>query len=136
MNIIVKRECDSGFETLGQLHVDTGIQVLFECFTLELPWKDNARQISCIPIGTYEWIKVGATATIPYAHIAIQDVENRDGVCIHAANYYTQLRGCIAVGKKQIDINGDGQIDVTESKKTFEKMMSLLPDFGKLIIIE
>ena len=135
MKIIVQREIDNGIETLGKMHIDTGTQILFECETLELPDKANASQISCIPKGSYDWVKVAASANIPYDHISILNVSHRSGVCIHAANYYTQLRGCIAVGKQRVDINGDGQKDITESKKTFEKVMSLLPDSGKLVII-
>lgn len=134
--IIVTREEDNGVETLGDLSVDTGTQSVFNCETLELPNKNNARQISCIPAAKYNWAKVPASTAIPYPHIAILDVPDRDGVCIHAANYHTQLRGCIAVGKNEIDINGDGQKDVTESKKTFEKLMAILPEKGELIILE
>lgn len=141
MTIIVHRNSDNGIETLGDLHIDTGIQTLFTCKSLELPdfnndgIAGNEKGKSCIPKNTYDWVKVGATANIPYNHISILNIPGRSGVCIHAGNYYTQIKGCIIVGKNHIDINGDGQIDVTESRKTFDKMMELLPDSGKLIIM-
>lgn len=139
MNIIIHRDTDQTIETKGKLSVDTGIQILFDCLSLELAWKNNEQGVSCIPAGTYEWVKVGATANIPYTHISILNVKDRSGVCIHAANMaaglHPQLKGCIAVGTAYADINSDHIDDITNSKATFEKMMALLPDSGKLIII-
>lgn len=136
MNIILERISDDGVETLGHLHVDTGTQTIFSCDSIERPWKDNEHQTSCIPIATYEWVKVGATAHIPYTHISILNVPDRLGICIHRSNFYSDLLGCIAVGVGGKDINGDGELDVASSTATFDKMMSLLPDIGKLIIIK
>lgn len=135
MNLLVKRQSDNGIETLGDMLIvsETGATV-FKCETLELPYKDNQKMISCIPKGVYHCEKVGASANIPYDHIAITNVPNRSGVCIHKANYVTQLRGCIAVGEKEVDINGDGTTDISNSGKTFQKLMSLLPDKFKLTI--
>lgn len=128
--IYVIRQKDNGVETLGDLNYCT-----FKCDTLELPWKFNKKQISCIPVGAYLWKKVPATAAIPYPHISILDVPGRDGICIHSANYFTQLKGCIAVGDKEVDINKDGQTDVANSKNTFSKLMDLLPEEGEIIIV-
>lgn len=130
MRIEVKRQLpDNGIETLGDLSYGD-----FKCESLELPWYNNQRRISCIPAGLYKWKKVGATTAIPYEHILILDVKGRDGICIHRANYYTQIKGCIAVGDKEVDINKDGQMDVTNSKNTFTKLMALLPEEGEINI--
>ncbi|RXM52933.1 hypothetical protein BOQ64_00520 [Chryseobacterium sp. CH25] len=66
------------------------------CYTLELPWKDNLNNISCIPIGTYKGIlrydkKDGW-------RIQLDNVPNRTGVQIHMGNYTTQIEGCVLVG--------------------------------------
>lgn len=138
MNLIIERDKGYIIETKGRLIVDSGIQNLFECLTLELPFLNNQKGISCIPVGTYSWKKVGAS-NIPYDHISIPEVENRSGICIHYGNFaagdHPDIKGCILTGNKYADINGDGFMDILNSKKTFEKMMSLLPDSGKLIII-
>jgi hypothetical protein len=134
MKLIVERKSDNGVETLGTLSlIDNNIAV-FKCVTLELPDKNNQQQISCIPKNTYKCSKVGASTNIPYKHIAIENVPNRSGVCIHKANYVSQLRGCIAVGKDIVDINGDKQLDITASGITFDNLMALLPDKFELEI--
>lgn len=133
MNIKIIRKPDQSVETMGYMAADC-----FKCKTLELAWNDNKKKVSCIPVGAYKWEKVPASTNIPYPHIAIKNVPNRDGICIHSANYAagktTQLLGCIAVGSGYSDINKDGYLDIIESKKTFEKLMSVLPNSGKLII--
>ena len=127
--IIIIRLPSEAEQTLG-----TGLFGEFEFKTLELSWRQNQRGVSCIPAGEYGCIKILATASIPYPHIAILNVQNRDGVRIHKANYWRQLRGCIAVGDAHVDIDGDGNKDVRNSGKTFEKLMSLLPETFKLKI--
>lgn len=121
-------------QTLGKMVVLNDSTEVFNCFTLELPWKGNINNKSCIPTGEYDCIKVPATAAIPYEHILILNVPDREGCCIHIANYYTQIRGCIAVGDAHVDINKDGDLDVRNSKNTFEALMKLLPKKFKLII--
>ncbi len=37
-------------QTIGSLMMDGEIF----CYTLELPWRENRKNISCIPIGDYE----------------------------------------------------------------------------------
>lgn len=122
-------------QTLGKAEVLSEANVIyFKCETLELGWHNNKRQISCIPKGEYKCVKVGNTHNIPYPHISITNVLNRDGVCIHSANYYTQLLGCIAVGDSRIDLNKDGLMDIANSKKTFDKLMEQLPNEFNLTI--
>ena len=128
MKIEVIRTIDNGIETLGSLAVIGGDGILFTCVTLELPWKDNEMGISCIPKGIYHARKVKATTAIPYEHIYLMDVPHRSGICIHKANYVSQLQGCIAVGQDKADINKDGQLDVTKSGATFSKLMAIVPD--------
>jgi hypothetical protein len=128
--LIVKRNEGTGLQTLGEMTFGD-----FKCKTLELPWLNNQQKISCIPYGQYTCEKKYPTAAIPYQHVTILNVPNRSGIAIHKANYYTQLRGCIAVGEDQIDINNDGQKDVTNSASTFDKLMEVLPKRFTLIII-
>lgn len=65
------------------------------CKTIELPWRDNQAQISCIPEGTFtpllrENKKYGA-------HLWVTGVPGRSFILIHPANNAeTELEGCIA----------------------------------------
>lgn len=126
--LIVHRTTKGSKECIGEMLVMYGTEVAFSCKTLELPDKGNAPQVSCIPEGTYKCQKVGPSPSIPYDHFWIKDVPNRSGIKIHRANYFTQLRGCIAVGKAHTDLNKDGEQDVTESKNTLDKLLAMLPD--------
>lgn len=135
MEIVVTRRIDNGRETLGQMNcIGADGQHLVLC-TLELPWQDNHNEVSCIPKGTYSVAKISPSANIPYEHFAIQNVPSRSGVCIHAANYVSQLRGCIAVGLAEGDINGDGLLDITSSQTALKKLLDFLPAECSLQII-
>ena len=114
-------------ETLGEGQVGD-----FKFVTLELPWKNNQRRISCIPPGTYKGVK--RTSPKYGLHVHILDVPGRDLILMHNANYVTQLEGCVAVGEAIRDINADGTLDVTNSVKTLKKLVSLLPDSFTIII--
>lgn len=97
----------------------------FRCFTLELPWKNNQQDISCIPAGWYNCRKI-----VSGKHgkcIEICDVVGRTLVRIHPANYTRDLLGCIAVGASLVDLDRDGIMDTGTSKATMTKMMSALP---------
>ena len=64
-------------------------------FTIELPWIQNRRNISCIPEGTYE-IKARFSPKFK-EHLILQQVENRRLILIHPANdALKELQGCIA----------------------------------------
>ena len=68
---------------------------LVVCNTIELPWLQNQRNISCIPEERYElrkrFIKKFGL------HLLVVDVPDRSWILIHPANdAKTQLKGCIA----------------------------------------
>lgn len=97
----------------------------FECKTLELPWKNNDRRVSCIPRGIYH---VEKRVSAKYGnHFWIKDVENRSFILIHSGNYYMNTLGCILVGTDHTDINGDGHRDVISSKDTMIELNKALP---------
>lgn len=128
------RTTDNSIQTVGKIYV-SGDQH-YTADTLERPYKNNEKGISCIPAGRYICVKVGPSEAIPYDHISITNVPNRSGVCIHSGNLYTHSKGCIIVGKGYADINKDGQQDVLQSKKTLIELMNVLPDEFTLNITE
>lgn len=123
----VNRFSDDSKETLSNIVLTEHNNTLFACVGMELPWKNNDKGVSCIPAGKYKCVKVPASVAIPYEHISITNVDGRSGVCIHKANFVRQLQGCIAVGDKHIDIDKDNLLDITNSGKTFNVLMTLLP---------
>ena len=117
---------DNGKQTVGLLSVYDDLKNIYNCKTLELPWKNNEQRVSCFPDGKYKCKK---RYSKKYSwHIHILNVPNRTFILIHAANFVRQLLGCVAVGKDFTDIDGDGLRDVTSSKATLKKLLSFLPD--------
>jgi hypothetical protein len=120
-------------QTKGELFVlDEFANVLFRCFTLELPWKDNQRKISCIPAGIYKVVRRFSQRFNNHLHIL--DVPERTFILIHEANFVHQLEGCIAVGASRIDLNGDGKLDITQSVITKNKILEFITGPTEIII--
>lgn len=107
--------------TLGRLSVGG-----FQCFTLELPWLDNQRGKSCAPAGKYKAFKRNSPKN--GLVFELRDVPNRSNIQCHAGNYTRQIEGCILVGSSIAFLDGDSIPDVTNSKATLDKLLSLLPD--------
>lgn len=133
MKALIKRFDYSDKQTLGSLVLFNGLDVLYSCYTLELPDLCNARRISCIPAGIYN-VVIRRSKRFDY-HFHITDVKNRDYILIHAGNYFSDILGCILVGKTLKDINNDGYRDVTSSRKTLRKLLELAPEGFELEII-
>lgn len=105
--------------TFGRLTTSTGIQA----FSLELPWRDNAESISCIPEGVYDaFYRVSPSNG---EVIELKGVEGRTYIQFHAGNYTRQIEGCILPGKGITHIDGDDIPDVTNSG---DIMAKLIPD--------
>jgi len=65
------------------------------CHTIELPWLQNEKQISCIPIGKYRLLKRFHKKF--GCHLWVSNVPNRQYILIHPANNaQKELLGCIA----------------------------------------
>lgn len=126
MKAILIRHDRTPFYTLGTLIVQAGNMREVEIDTLELPWKMNQRNISCIPEGVYQAEKYESEKHGKCFHV--KDVENRTGILIHPANFVRELRGCIAPGLSHADIDQDGIIDVTSSRKAMDILLEKLPD--------
>ncbi|NME67204.1 DUF5675 family protein [Flammeovirga aprica] len=117
--VIIVRLEDSGKQTIGHLSVFDGKEKLMEAKTLELPDKNNARSISCIPRGTY-LCKPYSSKNYPN-HYEVKNVPNRSHILFHEGNFNHNTEGCILMGKSFKDLNRDGELDVTSSVPTFEK---------------
>ena len=118
--------------TIGSGYVMLDGKIQFSFKTLELPWKTNARQISCIPEGSYRTIKHSSPKF--KQSFWLQDVPNRSEILIHAGNFTSQILGCILPGKTHADINQDGIMDVTSSVDTIKELYKYLPNEFRTII--
>ena len=121
--IVITRTHENDTQTLGDLEVYTD-KLIFACKTLELPDRDNQRNISRIPSNHYSALK----------HISpkfgkslyIENVPDRSEILIHRGNYHTDTKGCILVGEDHTDIDNDGHKDVVNSKQTMDELYDIL----------
>lgn len=103
-------------------------------FTLELPWLNNAPNISCVIDGKYNY-KKRVSPGKGYEVIELIDVPGRSYIQIHLGNFTNQIQGCILPGTGLKDIDEDGCIDVTGSENAFNSIMENTPDLGTIEII-
>lgn len=84
--------------------------------TLELPWKDNQPNESCIPAGTYTCKRVDS----PHFGntFEITGVPGRTHVLFHKGNKVSDVKGCVAVAEKF-----SGEL-VAESKEGYDELMA------------
>ena len=114
--------------TIGVLTTNTGLRL----FTLELPWLENKNDVSCIPSGDY-----GAFIRVSPKNgevIELRGTGTRTNIQIHAANFTSQIEGCIAVGLSIADINADGTPDVTSSKKALSQLMKEAKQCDQIVV--
>lgn len=114
--------------------INNANEAVFTFKTLELPWKNNQRSISCIPEGTYEVWRMAPNPKRPYFYFWVQNVPHRTGILFHPGNYTSQIRGCILPGDKLLDVNEDGILDVTNTTRTLKKLVDLLPEKFSLTV--
>ena len=96
INLLIIRDTFSEESTVGELFLN-GEKM---CDTLENPYINNERNISCIPEGEYKVrLRLAReSATRDYLHLLVQDVPNRDWILFHRGNSAKDTSGCILVG--------------------------------------
>lgn len=135
MNITITRQQSQDWGTPGHLVVEeTG----FECETLELPWRDNAKGVSCIMADSY-------TATVWHSdHLGVdtlrlEDKHGRADCLIHQGNFAgdtemgleTQVHGCTLPGASYGNLaRTDGQGIQQGILKTRTVLAGLLANIG------
>ena len=88
-------------------------------YSIELPWKNNLAQVSCIPEGRYELMK---RETLRFgSHFQLMNVEGRKAILIHPANHAMQeLKGCVA---PVLMLAGEGE--GSHSREALAKLVTL-----------
>ena len=96
VNLLLIRDTFTDKSVMGELFIN-GERI---CDTLELPWRDNQRSVSCIPAGEYKvrFRYPRESASRDYLHLLIKDVPNRDYILFHRGNTAKDSRGCVLVG--------------------------------------
>ena len=85
------------------------------CLTLEREWKDNKRNISCIPTGNYVCEKIESPKfgkTFQVLHVT-----GRSEILFHKGNIEDDSHGCIILGEQYHKYKG--KISVKASREGF-----------------
>lgn len=101
--------------TLGVLLVEGEIF----CYTLELAYRNNETNISCIPYGEYV-VEFKRSPKFGYSY-AIINVVDRVDILFHRGNTVDDTNGCILLGYKTGYI--DNKRAILDSKKSVEDFM-------------
>jgi len=123
VNIFRLMRSDQG--TLGKLYYSN-----FSCYTLELPWRDNKRNISCIPAGEYD-SKIRISPKFGKVYW-LTEVENRSFILMHSGNwagdvekkFKSHVNGCILLGQKRGLLVG--QLAVLNSRITVKRFIRMM----------
>ena len=87
--LILKRISENEHATFGVFI----FEMIPICVSLELPWRDNDRNISCIPEGMYN-------CSFDGDRYLVHHVPHRSAVQIHSGNLPRDTRGCILPGEE------------------------------------
>jgi hypothetical protein len=121
MDVLLTRLDSSEQGTVGELVAGD-----FRCFTMEPPWKDNRRNLSSIPPGTYpcRWVR-----SPKYGEVyAVTRVPGRSNILIHAGNIVQHTKGCILPGARMGKLPGPDalQLAVLLSRATLRRLVEHL----------
>jgi len=101
--------------------------------SVEREWLNNEKNISCVPGGDYDLIwhnssKFGNVIALsnPNVGVVVQGKGLRTHCYVHAANFASQLQGCIALGSK-FSTQHIGVIDSRNTIKKFNKLVLMNP---------
>ena len=122
VNLLLIRDTFTKESTIGRLYIN-GESF---CDTLENPYINNERNISCIPKGQYKVrLRLAReSATRDYLHLLVQDVPNRSYILFHRGNTAKDTSGCILVG------NGREQNAVNNSRLAMDLVIKEILNLG------
>jgi len=93
------------------------------CVTLELPWKNNRRSVSCIPAGNYRaFLRLSGIRGRGYVYQLI-GVRGRTAIQIHKGNTTNDILGCIITAEKYEPLGK--KKGVQQSRQAFKEFMRL-----------
>lgn len=123
----LKRVADTEIGTFGVL-IDSGVPF---AVTLENPWQNNLRFVSCIPEGTYRCKRVDSPNFGDT--FKIMDVPDREDILFHWGNTDEDTLGCVLVGEEFGKLYGQGAI--LRSKNGFNEFMEKLSGVEEFTLV-
>lgn len=126
MHILLQRLSTSSEGTLGILLINGRPYYI----TLELPWKNNQKDISCIPVGIYHAIKIYSEKFKKEVYV-LQDVPGRDLIEFHIGNKLEDTHGCILLGLEFSTTD----YAIVNSRLAFDDFMIRMPSEGFTVTV-
>ena len=132
--LLIRQKAD-GMATQGELHLMPAPGFL--CYTLELPWRNNERGRSCIPVGKHPLRLRGEggfyeryTERWDWHREMIEiKVPDRTFILFHVGNTHHQSDGCILVGEQKgydTTEGADGALAVWASRDAYRDTYPIL----------
>lgn len=112
--------------TFGVL-LDDGVPF---CVTLERPWLNNRRNVSCIPDGEYLCKRVDSSKFGDTFEVI--DVPGRSHILFHKGNLKEDTHGCILVGEQYEPLNFANA--VLASGKAFQEFLYRTDDIDSFVL--
>lgn len=112
--------------TFGVLLIDDAPQFV----TAEDLWRDNERQVSCIPTGKYV-IRRHTSPKFGLCYV-VDNVSDRSNILIHAGNTHKDTHGCILLGLQFGVLSGESAI--LRSKDAMTLFMGSLAADGEAVL--
>lgn len=130
IKVTLLRKPSQDWGTAGELTFPDGSRT----HTLELPWRDNRRQRSCIPAGTYYCC---VTNSPRFGRVyTVTGVPGRSHILIHSGNYAgdvdkgykSHVQGCILLAKRTGQLAGQRGVLVSRpAVSEFMRRMAYQP---------
>ncbi len=130
MNILLERYAYLKEGTFGRLTINNKTY-----YTVECPWDNNKRFVSCLPEAIYELVphsstKYYNTFALINQEIGVTHYEehgcSRYSCLIHAANWPRQVQGCIGTGISAVTINN--RMQTLRSREALYEIIDLIED--------
>lgn len=119
MHIKLIRTESTDVHTLGVLLVDGKMFAT----TMENPWLNNEKNVSCIPTGTYKAKKFNSSKH--GKTLVVEGVPNRSGILFHVGNYPKDTEGCILLGS---NFSKEGTTMISDSVSAMARFKSAIMD--------
>lgn len=101
---IIRLSISNIIQTFG-VFLDEGLPF---AVTLEKPWLNNQKEISCIPCGDYICKRVNSPK---FGNtFQVTDVLGRSEILFHAGNFMKDTHGCIILGEQFEPLNGENAV--------------------------
>lgn len=123
--MILERFAYTPLGTFGRLKINNK-----EWYTVERPWLNNKKNISCVPEGFYRLERYDSPTKGRGQVWQFENVKGRTYIQIHKGNTPKDVVGCIALGTRLGVLNNAWA--VLDSRTAFKELMNETKDLDKL----